>query len=116
MSKSPPKRVLPTEQEEESLSHQSKTKNRAFKHKKREVLKKAELSAKDLEFKSMKVELVQAKERIGKLEQQILDMEQQAPFEKQILKNTRILVKSLPFNSPLQRPILFFLAQSVDRV
>ena len=114
--KSPLKRALLTEKEEESLFHQSKAKKKAYKHKKREDLKKAELSARDLEFESMKVELVQAKERIEKLEEQILEMEQHAPFEKQMVKNTKILVKSLPSNSPFWQPILFFLGQSVDRI
>jgi hypothetical protein len=104
MSKTPNKRSLLSIEEELHVSHRSPEEKKAFKRKKRDQNKKEELSR-------MILELEQAKKRIGELEEQL----ETTPFDRQIVKNTRTLIKSLPPKSPYRRPILFFLGQLVDR-
>ncbi len=56
------------------------------------------------ELPILRLELTSVRQKIAELEEKL----QLQDFERQITKNSHIMVKSLPPNSPFRRPILFF--------
>jgi BMFP domain-containing protein YqiC len=111
MSGSTPKRCFSGEELQKSTSHRTLKEQKAKRRKQLDLERKEEFEVMKSELLTLRSELGSARQRIAELEQELLSQD----FERQITKNTSIIVKSLPPNSPFRRLILFFLSQSVAK-
>ena len=98
------KKLKRSHEDEKTRLHRSLKEQKAIKRNQLQKEQRAQVAAISLENLTLTKKVMELKAKILELKARLKDQE----FEKQITKNSQVMVRSLPHNSPFKRPIFFF--------